>query len=65
MAAPMESNNQGKIADENSEKDLKLSILIATLLMALPVIMESLSEKQILIDARPKAKQRNNLYSLI
>jgi hypothetical protein len=42
----------------NSEAVLNVAIFIATLLIALPVIIESLKEKQILMDARPSAKKR-------
>ena len=61
----MDNNNQGTIAFEKSENVLNVLIFIATLLMALPVIMESLKEKQILIVAKPRANKRYSLYCLM
>ena len=58
MVQILELNGHGKTALINSEAVLNVPIFIATLLMALPVIMESLNEKQILIEANPKAKNK-------
>lgn len=54
----MDFNNQGVSAITNAEKVANVFIFIATLLMVLPVMIESLKEKQILMEANTKAKNK-------